>query len=103
MFKAITNFYSNSFKGNEKAWKVFFFGYLLLLFPYSVLVGFFLQFNADALYFLLIARLIYNYWLIVSLWKCSINTSNKFFNFLTKLVAVVVIIDSFTGALTLLK
>ena len=97
MFNAVKNFYSNAYKGNVKAWKVFIFGYLLMLIPFAVLFGI-LKFNKDAIYFLLLARLIYSYWLIVSLWKCSFNSSNIFFSSLTKVMAIFVIIDCFYTA-----
>ena len=96
MFNSIKTFYTNSYSGNEKAWKVFFFGYVLLLFPYAVFFGIFNN-NPDALYFMLVIRLIYNVWLIVALWKCSPNVSSKFFNILTKVFVIFVIFDCYAS------
>ena len=96
------NFYSNAYNGKVKAWKVFVFGYVLFLLPFSILFGM-LQFNQTAIYFLLVARLIYSCWLIVSLWKCSVNTSHIFFNLLTKAMAFFVVIDCVNTIPILLK
>lgn len=92
MFNSIKNFYAKSYSGNEKAWKVFFYGYVILLFPYAIFYGIFKN-SPDALYFMSVIRLIYNAWLIVALWKCSPNVSNKFFSILTKVFAIFVVLD----------
>jgi hypothetical protein len=94
MFKSIQNFYTKSYLGEEKAWKVFVFGYVALLFPYSIVFGI-LKYDINAMYFLTVIRLIYSIWLIVALWKCSNNTSNMFFNILTKLFAIFVVWDCY--------
>jgi hypothetical protein len=94
MFNSIKNFYAESYSGKEKAWRVFFFGYLILLFPYAIFFGVFKN-SPDVLYFMSVVRLIYNLWLIIALWKCSPNVSYRFFNILTKVFAVFVVFDCY--------
>ena len=98
-------FYSNAYNGNEKAWKVFVFGYVLFLVPFSILFDILerIPTATTAIYFLVLARLIYSYWLVVSLWKCSVNTSSIFSNLLTKAMVIFVVIDCFITMSYMLK
>jgi uncharacterized membrane protein (DUF373 family) len=102
MFKRITNFYSGAYAGEVKAWKVFCFGYLLMQFPFAVLFGI-LRFSPDIFYWFFAIRSIYNVWLIVALWKCSINVSNLFFNILSKIFSVIIFIDLIAGISFLMR
>jgi len=95
MFSSIFSFYSDSYRGKVKAWKVFVYGYLLPLIPYAIIFGIFSNLSATSgFYWLTVIRFIYNIWLIVSLWQCSQNVSKTFFNFLTKSFAILILLDS---------
>jgi hypothetical protein len=95
MFTSISNFYSDSYKGKAKAWKVFAYGYLLPLLPTSILVRIFSELDTlDALYWLMVASFVYNIWLVVSLWRCSSNVSKPFLSYFSKALSILILVQS---------
>lgn len=95
MFTSISNFYSNSYKGKVKAWKVFVYGYLLPLLPTEILSRIFTELdNFDALYWLMVVSFIYNIWLVVSLWRCSSNVTKPFLSYLSKALSFLILLQS---------
>ena len=95
IFTNVSNFYSHSYKGKVKAWKVFVYGYLLPLLPTSILVRIFSELDAlDALYWLVVVSFVYNIWLVVSLWKCSFNVSKPFYSYFSKALSTLILVQS---------
>jgi hypothetical protein len=101
MFNKIKLFYANAYSGHEKAWKVFVFGYAIWLFPYSVVYG--ISNLLHAAFYVLLIRVIYNVWLCISMWKCSVNTKKKISNIFSKLFAAVIALDIYVSVQTLLN
>jgi hypothetical protein len=100
----ISGFYSNAYKGEIKAWKVFVFGYLAPLVPYAILFGILTDLRLpNGFYWLTVARFFYNIWLILSLWRCSPNVDKPFFNFLTKSFALLIALDSIASVAILIR
>lgn len=99
---SIKSFYSNAYNGKETPLKVFLIGYLLMIVFFALLLGF-LQSVHNAIYYLCVLRLLYSYWLVVSFWRCSKNSRNSFFNFLSKLMAAFVVLDCIVTANILLR
>lgn len=100
-------FFKNAFSGNEKLGKtslIGFAGYVVVMVATSILADTMLSgkvemSNVDpltsAVLFLLV--LPYEFWLAVSLWRCSSNTPHKLATILAKAVAVLVAALLVTG------
>ncbi|CAM8363826.1 hypothetical protein MCEMIHM37_00934 [Candidatus Methylopumilus planktonicus] len=99
----ITNFYSNGYKGKEPPWKIFLFGYLLVIFIWTIFLELSRLISTDLVYFFLVTRLVYNFWLVVAFWNCAINASNRFFNILTRIMAIFISVDIFYTLNILIK
>jgi hypothetical protein len=89
----IINFFTNAYKGQEKPWKIFIFGFLLAAFFWAVLLDIAKYINPDLVYFLTIARIAYSFWLVFAFWNCAVNASNRFFNILTRVMAFFIAIQ----------
>ena len=93
-------FFKNAFSGNEKLGKtslIGFAGYVVVMIATSILADRMLSGKVEmsnveplssAALFLLV--LPYEFWLAVSLWRCSGNTSHKIVTILAKAVAILV-------------
>ena len=91
----LINFYTNALKGKEKPWKIFVFGFLLVIFFWTILLDITEHISRDFVYFLVIVRLVYSYWLVIAFWNCAINASNRFFNVLTRIMAALIAMQIF--------
>ena len=89
----LINFYTNALKGKEKPWKIFVFGFLLVIFFWTLLLDLAKHMNGNLVYFLSIARLVYSFWLVIAFWNCAVNASNRFFNILTRVMAFFIAIQ----------
>jgi hypothetical protein len=93
----IINFFTNAYKGQEKPWKIFTFGFLLAAIFWAVLLNIANYINPDLVYFLMIAHIAYSFWLIFAFWNCAVNASNRFFNILTRVMAFFIAIQIYSA------
>ncbi len=91
----LINFYENASKGKEKPWKIFVFGFLLVIFIWTILLDIAKHISGNFVFFLEIVRLVYSFWLVIAFWNCAINASNRFFNVLTRVMAALIAIQIF--------
>ena len=99
--QVVKNFFFNSLSGQEKAWKVFLFGYLIWIIPYSFLYG--VLNILHQVYYLILVHMIYTVWLSIAIWKCSNNTSKKIYNLLYKSFAAFLIVEIYWNIQVLLN
>jgi hypothetical protein len=71
-----------AYAGQEKLWRVFVFGYLAMLIPMVILAGISKEMlikNSETWtsFWITLLMIFYNFWLTVSLWRCSRNGDSK--------------------------
>ena len=101
------NIIDRGYTGQIRLWKLFWFGYVIPLFPLTIVLGIFKETSSSipswlSFAFVMVA-LLYQAWLAVAMWRCSPNVKHRAFYFLGRVFSCFLGLMVFAAALQLLK
>lgn len=97
-----------AYSGQAKLWRVFWYGYVGTLIPVTILSGIareltFKQPGAVLPFVVFVVVWLLYAWLMVSLWRCAPNSSNRIFLLLGRAWALLLAIILASGVLVMVK
>lgn len=101
------NIIDRGYTGQIRLWKLFWFGYVIPLFPLTIALGILKETSSSmpswlSFLFVMLA-LLYQAWLAIAMWRCSPNVKHRVFHYLGRVFSCFLGLMVLAAALQLLK